>query len=86
MDEVQLAATEVTISKKSFKKTPSVLLGSLVEGPKTRPAVPNHLLESSKLLLSHCSPVLEQSQEAFFSPPHNSQAKLTSYCLNWVFL
>lgn len=59
MDEVQLASAEVMISEKSFKKIPSILLGSLVEGPKARPAVPNHLLESSKLLLSDCSPILE---------------------------
>nr|XP_021146856.1 cilia- and flagella-associated protein 221 isoform X1 [Columba livia]XP_021146857.1 cilia- and flagella-associated protein 221 isoform X1 [Columba livia]XP_021146858.1 cilia- and flagella-associated protein 221 isoform X1 [Columba livia] len=46
MDVVQSAATGVTIAKQSFKKIPSVLLDSLVEEPKKRPAVPNHLLES----------------------------------------
>ncbi|XP_037253728.1 cilia- and flagella-associated protein 221 isoform X1 [Falco rusticolus] len=46
MDVVQSASTEITIAKKSFKKIPSVLLGSLVEQPKKRHAVPNHLLES----------------------------------------
>uniref|UniRef100_A0A8C0AWW3 Cep192-like domain-containing protein n=1 Tax=Buteo japonicus TaxID=224669 RepID=A0A8C0AWW3_9AVES len=46
MDMVQSASTETTISNKSFKKIPSVLLGSLVEEPKKRHAVPNHLLES----------------------------------------
>ncbi|XP_075286472.1 cilia- and flagella-associated protein 221 isoform X1 [Opisthocomus hoazin] len=46
MDMVQSAATEITIAKKPFKKIPSVLLGSLVEEPKKRRAVPNHLLES----------------------------------------
>ncbi|NXL37097.1 PCDP1 protein, partial [Glaucidium brasilianum] len=46
MDVVQSASTEVTISKKSFKKIPSDILGSLVEEPKKRQAVPNHLLES----------------------------------------
>lgn len=61
MDMVQSAATEITIAKKAFKKIPSVLLDSLVEEPKKRHAVPNHLLESSKFLLSDCSPTLEQS-------------------------
>ncbi|XP_035752216.1 cilia- and flagella-associated protein 221 [Egretta garzetta] len=46
MDVVQSTTTEITIAKKSFKKIPSVLLGSLVEEPKKRHAVPNHLLES----------------------------------------
>ncbi|XP_050756186.1 cilia- and flagella-associated protein 221 [Gymnogyps californianus] len=46
MEVVQSASTEITIAKKSFKKIPSVLLGSLVEEPKKRDAVPNHLLES----------------------------------------
>ncbi|XP_010573518.1 PREDICTED: cilia- and flagella-associated protein 221 [Haliaeetus leucocephalus] len=46
MDVVQSASTETTIANKSFKKIPSVLLGSLVEEPKKRHAVPNHLLES----------------------------------------
>ncbi|XP_064926501.1 cilia- and flagella-associated protein 221 isoform X13 [Columba livia] len=46
MDVVQSAATGVTIAKQSFKKIPSVLLDSLVEEPKKRHAVPNHLLES----------------------------------------
>ncbi|XP_074949044.1 cilia- and flagella-associated protein 221 [Phalacrocorax aristotelis] len=45
MDVVQSAMTEITVTKKSFKKIPSVLLGSLVEEPKKR-HVPNHLLES----------------------------------------
>ncbi|GAB0191368.1 cilia- and flagella-associated protein 221 [Grus japonensis] len=46
MDIVQSATTEIMIAKKSFKKIPSVLLGSLVEEPKKRHAVPSHLLES----------------------------------------
>ncbi|XP_026708582.1 cilia- and flagella-associated protein 221 [Athene cunicularia] len=46
MDVVQSASTEVTTAKNSFKKIPSVILGSLVEEPKKRQAVPNHLLES----------------------------------------
>uniref|UniRef100_A0A8C0F9L8 Cep192-like domain-containing protein n=1 Tax=Bubo bubo TaxID=30461 RepID=A0A8C0F9L8_BUBBB len=46
MDVVQSASTEIMITKKSFKKIPSVPLGSLVEEPKKRQAVPNHLLES----------------------------------------
>ncbi|XP_065494145.1 cilia- and flagella-associated protein 221 [Caloenas nicobarica] len=46
MDVVQSAATGITIAKQSFKKIPSVLLDSLVEEPKKRHAVPNHLLES----------------------------------------
>lgn len=60
MDVVQSAATGITIAKQSFKKIPSVLLDSLVEEPKKRHAVPNHLLESSKFLFSDCSPTLEQ--------------------------
>ncbi|XP_065606576.1 cilia- and flagella-associated protein 221 [Cyrtonyx montezumae] len=40
MAVVESASTEI------FKKIPSVLLGSLVEEPKKRRAVPNHLLES----------------------------------------
>ncbi|XP_068263313.1 cilia- and flagella-associated protein 221 [Nyctibius grandis] len=46
MDVVQSASTEITIPKKSFRKISSVLLGSLVEEPTERHAVPNHLLES----------------------------------------
>ncbi|NXT74120.1 PCDP1 protein, partial [Zapornia atra] len=46
MDVVQVAAAEITIPKKSFEKISSVLLDSLVEEPKKRHAVPNHLLES----------------------------------------
>ncbi|NXW51244.1 PCDP1 protein, partial [Nyctiprogne leucopyga] len=46
MDVVQSASTEITVTEKPFKKIPSVLLDSLVEEPKQRPAVPNHLLES----------------------------------------
>ncbi|XP_021256534.1 cilia- and flagella-associated protein 221 isoform X2 [Numida meleagris] len=40
MDVVESASTEI------FKKTPSVLLNSLVEEPEKRHAIPNHLLES----------------------------------------
>nr|XP_010309307.1 PREDICTED: cilia- and flagella-associated protein 221 [Balearica regulorum gibbericeps] len=46
MDIVQSATTEIMIAKTSFKKIPSDLLGSLVEEPKKRHAIPNHLLES----------------------------------------
>ncbi|KAM6070335.1 cilia- and flagella-associated protein 221 isoform 1-T1 [Chlamydotis macqueenii] len=46
MDVIQSASTEITVAKKSFRKIPSVLLGSLVEEPNKRHAVPNHLLES----------------------------------------
>ncbi|KAJ7403298.1 cilia- and flagella-associated protein 221 [Pitangus sulphuratus] len=46
MDEVQSASTDITVARKTFRKIPSVLLGSLVEEPKKRRAVPNHLLES----------------------------------------
>ncbi|NXI65516.1 PCDP1 protein, partial [Anseranas semipalmata] len=46
MDVIESASTEITVAEKSFKKIPSVLLDSLVEEPKRRPAVPNHLLES----------------------------------------
>ncbi|KAM6332542.1 cilia- and flagella-associated protein 221 [Podargus strigoides] len=46
MDVVQSASTEIMTAEKSFEKIPSVLLGSLVEEPKKREAVPNHLLES----------------------------------------
>ncbi|XP_074001729.1 cilia- and flagella-associated protein 221 [Numenius arquata] len=46
MDVVQSTSTEITTAKKSFKKIPSVLLGSLVEEPEKRHVVPNHLLES----------------------------------------
>ncbi|KAM9380261.1 cilia- and flagella-associated protein 221 [Phaethornis superciliosus] len=46
MDVVQSASTEIPIAKESFKQMPSVLLHSLVEEPKKRHAVPNHLLES----------------------------------------
>ncbi|KFQ11536.1 Primary ciliary dyskinesia protein 1, partial [Leptosomus discolor] len=46
MDMVQPTSTEITVAKKAFKKTPSVLLDSLVEEPKKRHPVPDHLLES----------------------------------------
>ncbi|NXK44051.1 PCDP1 protein, partial [Chauna torquata] len=46
MDVIESASTEITIAEKSFKKIPSILLDSLVEEPKKRRAVPNHLLES----------------------------------------
>ncbi|XP_027750900.1 cilia- and flagella-associated protein 221 isoform X2 [Empidonax traillii] len=46
MDEVQSASTDTTVARKTFRKIPSVLLGSLVEEPKKRRAIPNHLLES----------------------------------------
>ncbi|XP_009675502.2 cilia- and flagella-associated protein 221 isoform X2 [Struthio camelus] len=46
MEVVQSASKEFTSAEKSFKKIPSVLLDSLVEEPKKRHAVPNHLLES----------------------------------------
>uniref|UniRef100_A0A8B9B940 Cilia and flagella associated protein 221 n=1 Tax=Anser brachyrhynchus TaxID=132585 RepID=A0A8B9B940_9AVES len=46
MDVIESASTESTIAEKPFKKIPSVLLDSLVEEPKRRRAVPNHLLES----------------------------------------
>ncbi|KAJ7407742.1 cilia- and flagella-associated protein 221 [Willisornis vidua] len=46
MDVVQSASTDITVARKTFRKIPSVLLGSLVEEPKKRGAVPNHLLES----------------------------------------
>ncbi|NXC45753.1 PCDP1 protein, partial [Penelope pileata] len=46
MDVVESASTEILITEKSFKKVPSILLSSLVEEPKKRHAVPNHLLES----------------------------------------
>lgn len=39
--------------------------------------------------VSFCSPTVPQSwsnPKKLFFPPHDSQAKLTSYCLNWVFL
>ncbi|NXL85339.1 PCDP1 protein, partial [Alectura lathami] len=46
MDVGESASTEIMIAEKSFRKIPSVLLGSLVEEPKKRCPVPNHLLES----------------------------------------
>ncbi|KFV00868.1 Primary ciliary dyskinesia protein 1, partial [Tauraco erythrolophus] len=46
MDVVQSTTADTMIAKKSFKKIPSPLLGSLVEEPEKRHAVPNHLLES----------------------------------------
>lgn len=54
MDLVQSASPGITVTQGSFKKVPSVL-SSLVEEPEKRHAVPNHLLESSKFLLSDCS-------------------------------
>lgn len=54
MDLVQSASTDITVSRGSLKKVPSVL-SHLVEEPEKRQAVPHHLLESSKFLLSDCS-------------------------------
>ncbi|TRZ19847.1 hypothetical protein HGM15179_007274 [Zosterops borbonicus] len=45
MDLVQSASPDITATRGSFKKVPSVL-SSLVEEPQKRHAVPNHLLES----------------------------------------
>ncbi|XP_010295683.1 PREDICTED: cilia- and flagella-associated protein 221, partial [Phaethon lepturus] len=58
-DVVQSASTEITITKKSFKKMPSVLLDSLVEEPEKRHAVPNHLLESKIYSELHRSKVIQ---------------------------
>ncbi|KFQ41946.1 Primary ciliary dyskinesia protein 1, partial [Nestor notabilis] len=59
MDVVQSASTEITTAEKSFKKIPSVLLDSLVEEPKKRCAVPNHLLETKIYSERHRSKVVQ---------------------------
>ncbi|XP_066045377.1 cilia- and flagella-associated protein 221 [Chamaea fasciata] len=51
MDLVQSVSPDITVTRGSFKKVPSVL-SSLVEEPKKRDAVPNHLLESK--IYSEC--------------------------------
>lgn len=83
MDLVQSASPGITVTQGSFKKVPSVL-SSLVEEPEKRHAVPSHLLESSKFLLSDCSQTCGISRTHlllfFFF------LKLLSCCLNCGFL
>ncbi|XP_023787110.1 cilia- and flagella-associated protein 221 isoform X1 [Cyanistes caeruleus] len=58
MDLVQSGSPDITVAQGSFKKVPSVL-SSLVEEPKKRHAVPNHLLESKIYLESQRSRVVQ---------------------------
>ncbi|XP_059708607.1 cilia- and flagella-associated protein 221 [Haemorhous mexicanus] len=62
MDLVQSASPDITVTQGSLKKVPSVL-SSLMEEPKKRPAVPNHLLES-KIYSEHQRSRVVQAEPA----------------------
>ncbi|XP_039925779.1 cilia- and flagella-associated protein 221 [Hirundo rustica] len=62
MDPVQSASPDIMVTRRSFKKVPSAL-SSLVEEPKERQAVPDHLLES-KIYSEHQRSRVVQAEPA----------------------